>query len=258
MRCPVPKQGGTSRSSCPKEGDPEISLPLLVPLTSCLGAATWLFPRPCPHILRALWGCPTLLIPCPCGSQWPSPCQYTPAIPRLPSIRLERPRFVMTAACESPVRARQRFTVTYTLLNDLQDFLAVRLVWTPETATAGGDRGDGAWQGTGWVGGLEGLVVPLGVAKRGTDGVREGGQPGWDICSQEVLEVAGQGPAVPSPPRLWSLQGRSCPGRSGGPRRRRWMPSCATRRSTTWATRARAAPSPSVWLSRRCGLASSR
>lgn len=55
----------------------------------------------------------------------------------------------MTAACESPVRARQRFTVTYTLLNDLQDFLAVRLVWTPETATAGGDRGDGAWQGTG-------------------------------------------------------------------------------------------------------------
>lgn len=56
---------------------------------------------------------------------------------RLPSIRLERPRFVMTAACDSPVRARQRFTVTYTLLNELQDFLAVRLVWTPETAGAG-------------------------------------------------------------------------------------------------------------------------
>ena len=56
---------------------------------------------------------------------------------RLPSIRLERPRFVMTAACESPVRARQRFTVTYTLLNELQDFLAVRLVWTPESAGTG-------------------------------------------------------------------------------------------------------------------------
>uniref|UniRef100_A0A8C3QL10 Microtubule associated protein 11 n=1 Tax=Cyanoderma ruficeps TaxID=181631 RepID=A0A8C3QL10_9PASS len=59
---------------------------------------------------------------------------------RLPSIRLERPRFVMTATCPSPVVALQRFTVTYTLLNDLQDFLAVRLVWTPE-ATAGRSRG---------------------------------------------------------------------------------------------------------------------
>lgn len=44
----------------------------------------------------------------------------------------------MTAACESPVRARQRFTVTYTLLNQLQDFLAVRLVWTPDATAAGG------------------------------------------------------------------------------------------------------------------------
>lgn len=44
----------------------------------------------------------------------------------------------MTAAVESPVLPRQRFTVTYTLLNDLQDFLAVRLVWTPEGAAAGG------------------------------------------------------------------------------------------------------------------------
>uniref|UniRef100_A0A8C3J415 Microtubule associated protein 11 n=1 Tax=Calidris pygmaea TaxID=425635 RepID=A0A8C3J415_9CHAR len=81
--------------------------------------------------------------------QWSTPkLPFTSSIYthyRLPSIRLERPRFVMTAACESPVRARQRFTVTYTLLNDLQDFLAVRLVWTPETATAGGQpaRGEG-------------------------------------------------------------------------------------------------------------------
>uniref|UniRef100_A0A8C8VJ12 Microtubule associated protein 11 n=1 Tax=Pelusios castaneus TaxID=367368 RepID=A0A8C8VJ12_9SAUR len=73
--------------------------------------------------------------------QWSTPklpftsCIYTHY--RLPSIRLDRPRFVMTAACESPVPVRRRFTVTYTLLNNLQDFLAVRLVWTPESATAG-------------------------------------------------------------------------------------------------------------------------
>ncbi|XP_054851535.1 trafficking protein particle complex subunit 14 [Eublepharis macularius] len=56
---------------------------------------------------------------------------------RLPSIRLARPRFVMTAECESPVVLHQRFTVAYTLINNLQDFLAVRLVWTPESATTG-------------------------------------------------------------------------------------------------------------------------
>ena len=55
----------------------------------------------------------------------------------LPCIRLDRPCFVMTASCESPVRTYERFTVTYTLLNNLQDFLAVRLVWTPEHAQAG-------------------------------------------------------------------------------------------------------------------------
>ncbi|XP_030330803.1 microtubule-associated protein 11 isoform X2 [Strigops habroptila] len=73
--------------------------------------------------------------------QWSTPkLPFTTSISthyRLPSIRLERPRFVMMATCESPVVAHQRFMVTYTLLNDLQDFLAVRLVWTPETATTG-------------------------------------------------------------------------------------------------------------------------
>ncbi|XP_063043053.1 trafficking protein particle complex subunit 14 [Engraulis encrasicolus] len=49
----------------------------------------------------------------------------------LPSVRLDRPRFVMTARCPSAVRAREHFRVRYTLLNNLQDFLAVRLVWTP-------------------------------------------------------------------------------------------------------------------------------
>lgn len=82
----------------------------------------------------------------------------------------------MTAACESPVRARQRFTVTYTLLNDLQDFLAVRLVWTPETATAGGGRGDGVWQGDREGGeGIRGAGGASGCSEKGTDGVREGG-----------------------------------------------------------------------------------
>lgn len=80
-------------------------------------------------------------------SVWASPCSplfqntyillsYLTAS-SLPSIRLDRPCFVMTASCESPVRTYERFTVTYTLLNNLQDFLAVRLVWTPEHAQAG-------------------------------------------------------------------------------------------------------------------------
>ncbi|XP_036404480.1 microtubule-associated protein 11 isoform X2 [Megalops cyprinoides] len=68
--------------------------------------------------------------------QWSTPklpftnCIYTHY--RLPSVRLDRPRFVMTASCPSAVKAREHFQVRYTLLNNLQDFLAVRLVWTPE------------------------------------------------------------------------------------------------------------------------------
>ncbi|XP_032870582.1 trafficking protein particle complex subunit 14 [Amblyraja radiata] len=62
---------------------------------------------------------------------------------RLPSIQLLRPRLVMTASCESPVSVYKRFTVKYTLLNDLQDFLAVRLVWTPESTQAGQHQGEG-------------------------------------------------------------------------------------------------------------------
>ncbi|XP_052458168.1 trafficking protein particle complex subunit 14-like [Carassius gibelio] len=50
----------------------------------------------------------------------------------LPSVRLDRPRFIMTASCPSAVKAHEHFRVRYTLLNNLQDFLAVRLVWTPE------------------------------------------------------------------------------------------------------------------------------
>uniref|UniRef100_A0A3B4VNJ8 Trafficking protein particle complex subunit 14 n=1 Tax=Seriola dumerili TaxID=41447 RepID=A0A3B4VNJ8_SERDU len=68
--------------------------------------------------------------------QWSTPkmpftnCIYTHY--RLPSIRLDRPRFVMTASCPSTVRVKEHFKVKYVLLNNLQDFLAVRLVWTPE------------------------------------------------------------------------------------------------------------------------------
>uniref|UniRef100_A0A8C5F143 Uncharacterized protein n=1 Tax=Gopherus evgoodei TaxID=1825980 RepID=A0A8C5F143_9SAUR len=95
------------------------------------------------------WGCHSLSpllpqgleVPLVAVVQWSTPkLPFTSSIYthyRLPSIRLDRPRFVMTAACESPVPLRRRFTVTYTLLNNLQDFLAVRLVWTPESATAG-------------------------------------------------------------------------------------------------------------------------
>ncbi|KAG8147550.1 hypothetical protein E2320_022655 [Naja naja] len=42
----------------------------------------------------------------------------------------------MTAECESPVALHRHFIVTYTLINNL-DFLAMRLVWTPESAVAG-------------------------------------------------------------------------------------------------------------------------
>lgn len=39
----------------------------------------------------------------------------------------------MTASCPSTVRVKEHFKVKYVLLNNLQDFLAVRLVWTPDS-----------------------------------------------------------------------------------------------------------------------------
>ncbi|XP_077402727.1 trafficking protein particle complex subunit 14-like [Vanacampus margaritifer] len=68
--------------------------------------------------------------------QWSTPkmpftnCIYTHY--RLPSVRLDRPRFVMTASCPSTVKVKEHFKVKYVLLNNLQDFLSVRLLWTPE------------------------------------------------------------------------------------------------------------------------------
>ncbi|CAJ1086483.1 microtubule-associated protein 11 [Xyrichtys novacula] len=66
---------------------------------------------------------------------------YTPTLPYtrfisscyfLPSIHLDRPRLVMTASCPRAVRPLEFFWVKYTLLNDLQDFLSVRLIWNAE------------------------------------------------------------------------------------------------------------------------------
>ncbi|XP_071334205.1 trafficking protein particle complex subunit 14 isoform X2 [Trachinotus anak] len=66
---------------------------------------------------------------------------YTPALPftryisscySLPSIRLDRPQLVMTASCPGAVRPLEHFWVKYTLLNNLQDFLSVRLIWNSE------------------------------------------------------------------------------------------------------------------------------
>lgn len=73
----------------------------------------------------------------------------------------------MTASCESPVRTYERFTVTYTLLNNLQDFLAVRLVWTPEHAQAG--RSAARWGSD-----------PQGGEKKGKS------QEGWTVITAKL------------------------------------------------------------------------
>ncbi|KAM9335642.1 trafficking protein particle complex subunit 14 [Symphorus nematophorus] len=80
---------------------------------------------------------------------------YTPTLPftryiwscySLPSIRLDRPRLVMTASCPRAVRPLEPFWVKYTLLNNLHDFLAIRLIWNSET-----HRGDEQDPGVGAV-----------------------------------------------------------------------------------------------------------
>ncbi|XP_063326475.1 trafficking protein particle complex subunit 14-like isoform X3 [Pelmatolapia mariae] len=50
----------------------------------------------------------------------------------IPSVHLNRPELVMMASCPRTVRPQQHFRVKYTLLNNLQDFLAVRLIWNSE------------------------------------------------------------------------------------------------------------------------------
>ncbi|CAN9509810.1 unnamed protein product [Ophioblennius macclurei] len=68
--------------------------------------------------------------------QWYTPTltftRYISTCYLLPSICLDRPRLVMTASCPRMVRPLETFWVKYTLMNDLQDFLAVRLIWNSE------------------------------------------------------------------------------------------------------------------------------
>ncbi|XP_078614073.1 trafficking protein particle complex subunit 14-like isoform X1 [Branchiostoma floridae x Branchiostoma japonicum] len=52
----------------------------------------------------------------------------------LPVMKLDEPQFIMNATCPSPVYVGQRFDVKYTLVNNLQDFLTIKLVWSPEKA----------------------------------------------------------------------------------------------------------------------------
>ncbi|CAL8327035.1 unnamed protein product [Lota lota] len=59
----------------------------------------------------------------------------------LPSVRLNRPQLVMTASCPGGVRPRECFQVKYMLLNNLRDFLSIRLVWTPEGSSGGARHG---------------------------------------------------------------------------------------------------------------------
>ncbi|XP_026189493.1 trafficking protein particle complex subunit 14 isoform X2 [Mastacembelus armatus] len=63
--------------------------------------------------------------------------RYISSCYSLPSIRLDRPRLVMTASCPSAVRPLEHFCVKYTLLNNLHDFLGVRLIWSSETCRGG-------------------------------------------------------------------------------------------------------------------------
>nr|XP_057922801.1 trafficking protein particle complex subunit 14 isoform X2 [Doryrhamphus excisus] len=63
--------------------------------------------------------------------------RYISTFYSLPSIRLSRPRLVMSATCPSAVKPLENFWVKYTLLNNLHDFLSVRLVWNLEGGKEG-------------------------------------------------------------------------------------------------------------------------
>ncbi|XP_071798586.1 trafficking protein particle complex subunit 14-like [Asterias amurensis] len=58
-------------------------------------------------------------------------CQTVCTHYSLPSLRLDFPSFIMSAQCESPVQVGDSFNVNYTLLNNLQDFLGITLLWMP-------------------------------------------------------------------------------------------------------------------------------
>ncbi|XP_054608492.1 trafficking protein particle complex subunit 14-like isoform X2 [Dunckerocampus dactyliophorus] len=67
--------------------------------------------------------------------------RYISTFYSLPSIRLSRPRLVMSATCPSAVKPLENFWVKYTVLNNLHDFLSIRLVWNLE-GHKGGHQGD--------------------------------------------------------------------------------------------------------------------
>ncbi|KAM9836546.1 trafficking protein particle complex subunit 14 [Aulostomus maculatus] len=82
-----------------------------------------------------------LEVPLTAVLQWCTPAltypRYITTCYSLPSICLARPRLVMTASCPRAVRPLEHFWVKYTLLNNLQDFLTVRLIWNPEAHKGG-------------------------------------------------------------------------------------------------------------------------
>ncbi|XP_077987426.1 trafficking protein particle complex subunit 14-like [Glandiceps talaboti] len=51
---------------------------------------------------------------------------------KLPRIKIDLPSLVMSASCTSPITVGKSFDVTYTILNNLQDFVSVKLLWDPE------------------------------------------------------------------------------------------------------------------------------
>ncbi|XP_071949898.1 trafficking protein particle complex subunit 14-like [Antedon mediterranea] len=55
----------------------------------------------------------------------------------LPTIRLDYPEFVMLAKCSSPVTIGENFSVHYTLVNKLQDFTDIGLMWLPAPRLVG-------------------------------------------------------------------------------------------------------------------------
>ncbi|KAM9315252.1 trafficking protein particle complex subunit 14 isoform 2-T2 [Pholidichthys leucotaenia] len=108
--------------------------------------------------------CEGLEVPLLAVLQWSSPSlPVTRCISTcysLPSICLDSPRLVMTASCPSTVRPLESFLVTYTLLNNLQDFLAVCLIWNSDA--------DSGLQGSGGAVVCQSPLNNLGQCRKGS------------------------------------------------------------------------------------------
>nr|XP_054771115.1 trafficking protein particle complex subunit 14-like [Lytechinus pictus] len=55
----------------------------------------------------------------------------------LPTVTMDFPAFIVLSQCQSPVTTGKGFTVTYTLLNNLRDFLGITLIWIPDREPRG-------------------------------------------------------------------------------------------------------------------------